>query len=79
MIFRGRYIGPYFEVRIPGFETKMSTRGADGSHPAVTVRIPDHQQIGGDWEVLDVDDAADGQITDGEPESADPNDDAKGD
>ena len=54
MIINARYIGPYLEVSVPGWENKLSRRGPDGQHPVVTLRMPDHQLLAGCWEPVEV-------------------------
>lgn len=54
MIVRAKYVGPFAEVTVPGFENKVCKRG-----DPVLIRIPDDQEIGACWEVLPDDQPAD--------------------
>lgn len=47
MILEAKYIGPYAEVSVPGFGSKLCKRGE-----AVKMRIADGQRIGGCWEII---------------------------
>lgn len=48
MIIKAKYVGPFFEVHIPGFENKTCKRG-----DVVKLRVPDGADVGGCWEIID--------------------------
>lgn len=47
MILEARYIGPFEEVTVPGFEFKTVKNGE-----ATKLRVPDGSDIGGCWEII---------------------------
>lgn len=47
MILTAKYVGPFSEVTVPGFENKVCKRGE-----TVKIRITDGTEIGGCWDVI---------------------------